>query len=635
MPLLTRVEANHFKNIVSTAVDIDPRVTCLVGKNESGKTSFLEALYRINPSRETVNSTVDPQQQYPAWLEKRHRRQGKNIEESFFCIAHFSLTDDERQHVNNEFGKESFPEHTFYVAIKYSGLRVWGFNTDEQAIVSHFIENSGYSQHLGGYEKVPLSEWMSRIEADTRIADEVKADIKSDVGLTFGDSADSRKEIFQYLQEITPKILYFSEFSQLPGTVDIELVLADDTKTLDDGELTARTLLTMAGAASDYLRDPDYETRKRELENVSNDISKEILSYWSTNTTLRMLVDITQSTCTTPQGREAVVKEIKFRIWDNTHELSLALEGRSSGFRWFFSFLAAFSEYEYTKSPILILLDEPALGLHARAQKDFLRFIEERLAPRCQVIFTTHSPFMVQPDHLERVRLVEDKGIEKGSTISSDIMSTDRDTLFPLQGALGYDLVQHLLIGPHNLLVEGPSDHTYLIAMSDRLKELKRTGLDDRFSIVTAGGLDTLPTFVALLGGHLDITVLIDSSSKGHQRLEGFEREGLLKKNGVISVGDVIGRRPADIEDLFDEGDYLKLYRGAFGKAPRLGARDKSDRIIARILRATGESDFNHRKPADYLMRTKATFFDAVSEETLARFERLFVALNSTLAVAA
>lgn len=99
------------------------------------------------------------------------------------------------------------------------------------------------------------------------------------------------------------------------------------------------------------------------------------------------------------------------------HLLSLPFDQRSTGFRWFFSFLAAFSEFEHSSNPVIILLDEPGLGLHARAQKDFLRFIEERLSVRCQVAYSTHSPFMIQPDHLERARLVEDKGRESGSRI--------------------------------------------------------------------------------------------------------------------------------------------------------------------------------------------------------------------------
>jgi predicted ATP-dependent endonuclease of OLD family len=141
--------------------------------------------------------------------------------------------------------------------------------------------------------------------------------------------------------------------------------------------------------------------------------------------------EITQRTENRPNGQQSVLDELKIRIWDNRHSLSLPFDQHSAGFQWFFSFLAAFSEYEHRNPPVVILLDEPAVGLHAKAQADFLRFIEERLTKRCQVIYTTHSPFMVQPGHLERVRIVEDRSKEHGS--GHDVLSKIL-ILFPLQG---------------------------------------------------------------------------------------------------------------------------------------------------------------------------------------------------------
>jgi hypothetical protein len=95
---------------------------------------------------------------------------------------------------------------------------------------------------------------------------------------------------------------------------------------------------------------------------------------------------------------------------------------------------------------------------------------------------------MVQPGHLERVRMVEDRSKEEGATVSSEVLSRDPDTLFPLQGALGYDLAQHLFVAEHNLVVEGPADFTYILLVSDWLREKGRTALDPRWSIVPVGG---------------------------------------------------------------------------------------------------------------------------------------------------
>jgi len=77
---LRKVRIRMFRNILdSTEVAIDEKVTCLVGKNESGKSAFLHALWRINPARTKPEFVIHDH--YPAWLEKRHRNEGKNLEE--------------------------------------------------------------------------------------------------------------------------------------------------------------------------------------------------------------------------------------------------------------------------------------------------------------------------------------------------------------------------------------------------------------------------------------------------------------------------------------------------------------------------------------------------------------------------
>ena len=99
---------------------------------------------------------------------------------------------------------------------------------------------------------------------------------------------------------------------------------------------------------------------------------------------------------------------MRARIYNQLHDMTVPFSDRSAGFVWFFSFLVLFSQVKKRHGNVIILLDEPGLNLHAKAQGDLLRYFKEKLRPEHQVIYTTHSPFMVPPDDLASVRTVED-----------------------------------------------------------------------------------------------------------------------------------------------------------------------------------------------------------------------------------
>ena len=149
------------------------------------------------------------------------------------------------------------------------------------------------------------------------------------------------------------------------------------------------------------------------------------------------------------------------RVEDTKHHVTTSLGTRSRGFVWFFSFLAWYSQRRKKRENIILLLDEPGLSLHAKAQEDLLRYFENELRPYHQLIYTTHSPFMVDPAHFEHVRIVQNLSIEpnsenlaeeqEGTKVITEVLDATPDSLFPLQGALGYEICQTLFHWPQQL----------------------------------------------------------------------------------------------------------------------------------------------------------------------------------------
>jgi predicted ATP-dependent endonuclease of OLD family len=302
---------------------------------------------------------------------------------------------------------------------------------------------------------------------------------------------------------------------------------------------------------------------------------------------------------------------------------------------------------------MVLLLDEPGPFLHANAQADLLNYVEKELRPHHQVIYTTHSPFMVDPQHLERVRLVEDESIEAdddheerdqlGTVVLKDIFEAKRNTLFPLQHALGYDLAQTLFVGPNCLVVEGVSDLMYLQAISETLRSQGREGLSDGWVITPVGGSDKVPTFVALLGAQRGLTIatLIDLQKKDEHSIENLYKKKLLKKSNVITFADFVSAGEADIEDMFEVGFYLKLVNGEFGThlsnpIAEGDLQSQAPRVLVRIEEHLGQSPmqgavFSHYRPARYFVENQQTLMPQVSSDTWDRFEAAFKKLNQLL----
>lgn len=626
--ILKKARARLFQNIVdSNSVDIEGNVTCLVGKNESGKTAFLQALRKLNP---TIPQDFVPRDDYPRWRWKRDQRK-EDLSSKIPIESIWKLTVQEIEQAEKVLGEDVFNSDEITIKKNYANNLTIQADIDLYKIFKNAIHKIDPESELRkAVSKKNTEESISTgwAKAASETPPNTEEELFANTLITEGIES-KLNEIF--LKKI-PKIFYFGKYSELPPEVIIE-DLINNPAGKDESMETSRALINLSGSSPRELIEEDYETRVAELEASAVEVTNSVLEYWTQNQFIRVSFDSDKSIDKSNSKNVKVVNHIlKIRLHDDLHQFTTSFDKRSAGFRWFFSFLVAFSEYEFEEQPVIILLDEPGLNLHAKAQNDLLKYINEKLSPNHQIIYTTHSPFMVDSEKLKSVRLVEDKTKRDdkiGSKVTNDVLSTDRDTIFPLQSALGYDLGQNLFVGPNNLIVEGTSDYIYLSKLSRHLEKKGKSHLDlGKISLTPVGGASKIPTFIALLGQQLQVTVLVDSSPQANQNIRELINKGYLDGNKFITIGEIINQNTADIEDLFSVSEYLDLYNEAFDTSLSESDLHGSDQIVKRIERE--ENSYDHGKPAEILLRDQGNFLSNLSPQTINNFDQLFERINDT-----
>ena len=612
---LVKAQISRFKSITETTeFSVDEKVTALVGKNESGKTAVLQAMYRLNPLPSGHPVGFEDLRDYP----RRYRSRDKaTIPTTDPVELTFELEDDDRKSVEREFGPAGMTSGRFTVSRQYGKETLgWRDDIDDLLVVRHLIAASGLDPDR--YMKGNVETTVAGLAAD----DQAVAATTLATAITDRDLAE---EVRQHLSGRLPRFQYFDEYNILPGAVSVQRLQTLDEDALDAGERTALSLLRLAGVESEEFSEAEYEPRKAALEAAANQLTDELFDYWTQNTDLSVELDIEFRP---KPGTSTPEPWLQIRVRNQRHRVTLNMAERSKGFIWFFSFLAAFSEYA-DEDRRVVLLDEPGTSLHAKAQNDLLRYIDERIASHHQVVYTTHSLFMIEPTRLERCRTVEDVDTV-GTRISEDIWAARPDTVFQLLGALGVDMTQTLIIGADQLVVEGPADVVYLTVMSDAVRRAGKTPLDPRWTLTPVGGLDKIPTFIALLGGSdLKVTVLMDVAAGGNQKITGMVHRGLLDARRLVPLTEITGTAEADIEDLFDPGWYLKLLQASgVGKVAKPALR--GGRIVKQAEVALG-GRYDHYQPANHLLRSPGALLDEIDEATVKCFERLFLRLNALL----
>ncbi len=607
---LIRFKVTKFRSIQDSGWINASDITCLVGTNESGKTNVLMALSKLKPSS---NDPINPVNDFPRGSYHEYKPDGGKIA---FVSADFEIEGGDL----SEIVDVSKP----------------GENTEEQSVpptslgnIVRVSRNFNGEYQIGVPDGVMLLDW-------TPLA------------------AMSKQRIWT----IIPSFVYYSDYGNLDSEIYLPQVVQHINQLLS-GSLTekqwakARTLkvlfdfLNLAPGEIQSMgteQDPqpnkdanliDAEAKKKQerqilMASASAKLTKEFKAWWG-------------------QGDyrfEFSVDGSYLRIWvsDSVRPEKIELENRSRGLQWFFSFFIVFLvESKGIHNNCILLLDEPGLTLHPMAQYDLIKFFES-LSQTNQLLYSTHSPFMVNADRIGDVVAVY--VAENGETkVSHDLREGNKEaekSIYPVHTAIGITVSDTLLLGCTPVLVEGPSDQVYLIAVKNYLSKIGKYSYGRELVFIPTGGVKGVNAIKNIITGVDEKLpfVLLDGDKPGLDMAKGL-RDGSYKndKELVITADTVSSLKDAEFEDLMPSEMLAKLfsreYRGTKTADFDDGYHDPTKPIVDQMeafLKANG-----HSKPEGWKVELAKAFANglrrqtkAVDEKVVAMWEKLFERLTES-----
>lgn len=642
---LKSVRVRNYKCIDDSTTFEVGNMTCLAGKNEAGKSALLQALRRLNPVEENEARYSDLME-YPR---RRRSELDDGGDHAVVLDTVWSLEDDDITAAADFFGTGVLEQQDVTIRKGYNTRRTWSINVNDSTAVSHAI---GDVAELPGsvrsrLESCQTIESLREALADRELTD---AEIAISDRLTELYPQSVSQSVRDFLGRRLPRFLYFPTYAILEGQISLDRLqeVIDDPAQQSASERLFAALLALADTDPAALAGiTRHEELQAQLEIVSNRVGDEIFRYWSQNRNLEVQFGFRPGLPDDPPPYNAG-HVVDLRVRNTRHRVSVGFDERSTGFIWFFSFLVLLSQMRDRHGErLVILLDEPGLSLHGKAQQDLLRYMKERLLPTYQVIYTTHSPFMIDAEDLLSVRMVEDQlgdqGEILGTKVSEKVMSADGDTILPLRAALGYDITQALFVGEHSLLVEGPSDLLYLQWASRRAEAMHLEALDRRWTVTPVGGIDKVASFAALFAGNLlNVAILVDYKRGDKRKVKALEEMEMVAEGCVFTASAFVDSDEADTEDLLGAPLYRKLVDKAYDlkkkdRLTRAESGEAGEPIIEEVKKhfrtvATTGPEFDHLTPAAYLFSHDEDFDDGPGlREAIERFSQFFEAVNALL----
>ena len=669
---LAKARIRNYRSIKDTGeFQIENLKTILVGPNEAGKTVILHALQQLNPPEEIdgFNALRD----YPRSL-YNDIPTGKVKEEDIeVVIGWFTLEEEDKnllpveyqdctyvryKYLNNKYFHllENAPNRIYYKDIKNDLIRL-SAHMDKQYVPETESEDqekpslqlksitaklSDYSL-ISGETAKSLKSWIE--DCLSYVDEETPKENERYIKLTEQIDNDSiRSKVLTTLASRLPVFVLFNNYFKVKPSVHLEHLANRvekghlDDKYYDYGNLCLLKLLgfsvrelstigkTQSPAANDTEAIEKYrdtlDRRTYQLNAASVKLTKEIKSIWNPNPNR-------------PEAEKIRINAdgqyLKVVVEDDLG-VEIELDQRSEGFQWLVSFFVVFFAEAMDKHKnAILLLDEPGMSLHGLKQREFRSTIS-KLAEQNQTIYTTHSPFLVGPDELDLVRVVELKNREEGTKVHTTLSSSDPAGLLPLQEALGYDLAQSLFTQHKNLILEGLTDYWYLDATALLLREGKIVDLDPKISLVFANSAGKVVYYATILHAqNLKIAALLDSDAAGDQ---AAQQENLIHSVGnknILRTKDFYSKvNKPEIEDLLRE-TLIVIAKNEFGTDVKAFADKNPTKPIIDIFSKEIKNFSKYKLAKAYVKWTKNNDHSQLTQEERDNWTKMIQTINKAL----
>lgn len=628
---LDSLRVENYRSIDDSGWVAVDNLTCFIGKNESGKTAFMQAVEKLNPLyQEGDYSAYDdyPREEWSSYSD-RHDDDPDDV-----VTARFQLDSDDIAAIESVHGQGIVQGSEMTVSRDYQNNLSWDLQLDGSACLDHLINEYELPDEL---ESALLSTSSVSELRENESRERLEAEIGGGPLEVFSDDIGEAA-----LRDRLPKFRRIGEYTIMDDTIEIEqLIEKRNQQELSAGDRAFLSLLTVADIElEEFLEVDDWREKTTKLETASASVSSEAMQYWNQSGSIR--IRINAATTSDEDDRRL----LSVRVENFEQGISVGFESRSRGFRSFFSTFCQLAELRQRDDDIVVMLDEPALHLHARAKQDFLGFLKEDLSTKQTVMYTTHSPFMIDDDELHRVKMVDSE--PAGDTnVFSDVALADSYTQFPLRNVFELDLIDTLSVRPQTLLVERKSDRIYLDFVSRVFKSDGDDGLDDRWTVIPISTAENIQSFVSLFGEEkLDIGALLSERPNRRRSRRGdsgqdendFEIRYIPEFSGVKGTGT--------LEDLFSDEFYLTLVSRTYAKslstAPQtpdvvtaadLPASASKRPIVERLQMYFDQheigTEFDRAEPALYLLENREDLSDEVDQKSRQRFYPLFKQFNN------